>query len=197
MKNKFYNKIGECRGINKLVDVIDDEKGIFECLVCSKQKELSLMYWLYSNTKKCTCEFKNTAHKLYSRYSKMINRCYNKKAHNYSYYGGRGITVCDRWLESFDNFLEDMEESFKEGLELDRINNNGSYSPDNCKWVTHSKNMQNRKEFKNKNGYTNIHKTFGGKFEGRLQRNNVYYSTGLYNTAKEAYEELEKIKQSL
>lgn len=197
MKNKFYNMIGESRGINKLADVIDDKKGLFECLVCHRQKELVLKSWLYSNTKKCKCEFKNTTHYLNGRYSKMIDRCYNKKSHNYSYYGGRGITVCDRWLESFDNFLEDMEESFQEGLQLDRIDNNGPYSPENCKWVSHSENMQNRKGFKNKNGYPNIHSLPSGKFEGRLQRNKVYYSTNLYDTAEEAYKELQKIKQSL
>ena len=148
MKNKFYNMIGENRGINKLVDIIDDKKGLFECLICHRQKELVLKSWLYSNTKKCKCEFKNTSHYLNGRYGKMIDRCYNKKSHNYKYYGGRGITVCDRWLESFDNFLEDMEESFQEGLQLDRIDNDGPYSPENCKWVSHSENMQNRKSLK-------------------------------------------------
>ncbi len=64
----------------------------------------------------------NTNHRLYHRYSKMIKRCHDENNSRYPYYGARGIKVCDRWLESFDNFLEDMEPSFKEGLELDRIN---------------------------------------------------------------------------
>lgn len=66
----------------------------------------------------------------------------------YNYYGGKGIHVCERWINSFENFLEDMEDSFEEGLELDRIDNSKGYSPENCRWVNHSENMLNRNGFK-------------------------------------------------
>ncbi len=72
------------------------------------------------------------------------SRCLNPKEIAYKHYGARGITVCDRWLESFDNFLADMGEPTVVSLQLDRIDNNAGYSKDNCRWTTSVINGRNR-----------------------------------------------------
>jgi len=69
----------------------------------------------------------------YNVWAAMVQRCTNPLDRNYSYYGGRGITVCERWRE-FQNFYEDMGEK-PDGLTLDRIDNDKNYASDNCRWV--------------------------------------------------------------
>jgi len=82
----------------------------------------------------------------YRAWSAMKDRCLNPNHSAYSYYGGRGIAVCDRWL-SFANFLEDMGVR-PHGRSLDRIDNAGNYEPTNCRWATWSQQMKNRRGWK-------------------------------------------------
>jgi hypothetical protein len=78
----------------------------------------------------------------YSVWTGMLSRCRNDNEKQYHRYGGRGISVCERWL-SFENFLEDMGECPK-GMSIERLDNDGNYEPSNCKWVTRHEQDRNK-----------------------------------------------------
>lgn len=77
----------------------------------------------------------------------MKARCYNFSHEHYLDYGGRGITVCDRWLVNFNNFIADMGHR-PEGCSVERLNNDGNYTPENCIWADHTTQMRNRRNRK-------------------------------------------------
>lgn len=194
MNNIVYIK-NEVRGIGKFLKKIDNKTGLFLCMECNKEYKGNLHSWYYRGRK--SCGHKNTKHRLYHRYSKMIKRCHDESNSRYPYYGARGIKVCDRWRKSFDNFLEDMEPSFKEGLELDRINNDGNYTPDNCRWTTHSENMLNRRDFENKEGLPPGVRRQYNRYHGRCQVNKKSYTTETFDNPEDAYESLQKLKRMI
>jgi hypothetical protein len=95
------------------------------------------------------CATRKSATKEYGIWAAMKQRCYLQTSTVYEFYGGRGIKVCERWLNSFPNFLEDMGLKPSPKHSLDRIDNNGNYEPNNCKWSTDEQQNRNRRSNRN------------------------------------------------
>lgn len=86
---------------------------------------------------------------LFHKWTGMKDRCYNKNAKQYKSYGGRGISVCKEWKENFYAFREwALKSGYKDGLSIDRIDVNGNYCPDNCRWITMQEQQKNKRNVK-------------------------------------------------
>ena len=134
----------------------------------------------------------------YYTWSRMRTRCYNQNLPYYGEYGGRGIKVCDRWLPvgiGFKNFLEDMGKR-PNGCSLDRIDVNGDYCPENCRWATKSVQSYNRRSQKHSTPVTGVseHYIKGIKYyTAKISKNNKkdsrtarsFYDVVLWRAEKE------------
>ncbi len=128
---------------------------------------------VHGRTKSCGCLRKDSnlknktthgmAHtRIYNAWHSMKARCYNPTNHNYHRYGGRGISVCDEWKDSFESFYEwATSNGYSDDLTLDRVDNNGNYCPDNCRWVT--------TKVQNNNREVSINITYNGKTQNLSQ----------------------------
>lgn len=144
--------MGEVGRRAEMLEVVERLPGSkFRCRCdCGREKVVSVGHFNTGNYKSCGCHVSRHGHagagkrsREYVSYHNMLRRCHDPSNKRYADYGGKGVVVCERWKESFQNFLEDMGKC-PEGMQIDRINNTSGYSPDNCRWATPKKNMANR-----------------------------------------------------
>ena len=157
------------------------------CKNCGKEIIENKRNAKYCN-QKCYFEYKSknqhSYDNLYKRYCDMKSRCYNKNKKNYKYYGGRGIKVCDEWLgeNGYNSFKKwALENGYKKELSLDKIDNNGNYSPNNCRWTTRRiQNINKRPTIPNTSGFVGVRKhSCSNRYYGSVKINDKGYYTGM------------------
>ena len=168
--------------------------GLFECQYCKKEFECQVSNVKSGDTRSCGCQRKgiNKTHglksnKFYMKWKSILSRCNNPQNASYINYGGRGITVCNEWL-SLQNFIIWCEQTYIEGMTLDRINNDGGYSPDNCRWADRLTQTLNQRKMKhNKSGYVGVYKYKKyNKWIAKVGSNNKVINIGSFKTKIEA-----------
>jgi hypothetical protein len=160
MRKKIDIKKGDRYGFQSIIEEVEpyvfpsgETKRRFRCICdCGNIRSVNLTGLRNGSIKSCGCKEIIYPHKThgntnsveYRTWADMKSRCYNTKVKNYKNYGGRGIIVCDRWLNSFQNFLEDMGKR-PDGYTIDRINVDGNYEPNNVRWATWKEQQNNRR----------------------------------------------------
>jgi hypothetical protein len=148
--------------IGKLTVLKKTQDSKWECLCECGKRCFILGKALQIGTKSCGCLRVENAKKLFTKHggasassdplkkkmfqvwSNIRKRCFTKTYENYHRYGGRGIAMSPEWYSSFETFYRDMHATYSKGLEIERVNNDGNYCKENCKWATHKEECNNR-----------------------------------------------------
>ena len=176
-----------------------DRYGIYKCGFCGNVFKAPVRHINSGHTKSCGCYQKRRASetqkthgligiKLYPIWTEIKYRTLNPKHKYYNDYGGRGITICEEWKNDFMSFYNwAMSKGYSDELSIDRIDNDGNYCPENCRWTTRT--IQNRNQRMKKNntsGYrgVNFHRR-GKNFMARISVNKKSIYLGYFQTAEE------------
>lgn len=185
MKSQMIGKKFGRLLVLKETDERKDRRIVYKCLCdCGNITFVTGKNLRNGNTKSCGClsvdklKQRSTIHgktntKLFHVWCDVRRRCNNSNRGDYKYYGGRGIKVCDEWLHDFMAFYDwAMNNGYNDNLTIDRIDVNGNYEPNNCRWITHKEQCNNRR--------SNVLLTYKGKTQNMTQwakELNISYST--------------------
>lgn len=166
MKHRVYKHDFCGQRFGKLIAITPTEERIHGKVVwlcqcdCGNTCKVMSTRLASGHTKSCGCYnsehtiVMNTTHsgtgtRLYSIYCCMKTRCYNKNSNAFTYYGERGISVCDEWKKDFGAFRDwALSHGYSEKLTIDRIDNDGNYEPGNCRWATYHEQRMNQRRMK-------------------------------------------------
>lgn len=154
--------IGRTSNYLTVVDIVRNDKDVrkflCECTACDKQTLVEPANWESGTVKSCGCMRDKLLHdsfwkedalsrqRPYRIWGGMKQRCYNTNSHNYPDCGGRWISICDEWLDSYETFKNwALENGYSDELSIDRINVNGNYEPSNCRWADWDTQLENRR----------------------------------------------------
>ena len=181
-----------------ILDKRKDRYGLFECSICKKHFEArtSVVRRVKQNRcKSCASSQTSTTHgktntRLFTIWRGIKLRCLNAKNKDYKNYGERCISICDEWKNDFMSFYNwAIENGYKEELSIDRINNDGNYQPNNCRWVTNEIQGRNTRLLisRNKSGYRGVSFSNGiGKWRAAIKVNSRHKHIGNFDSLIEA-----------
>ena len=184
--NKYHHLLvicytGEMRGIHYEVRCRCD---------CGVEISTSTTSIISGRRKSCGCKRKKHGKSFapeYCSWKGMKSRCYNPNNNRFKDYGARGIKVCERWENSFENFFADMGEKPHPEYSIERVNVNGDYTPDNCIWAdpaTQNRNKRQQPSKTNERGISLMPST--KKYRAMISVNNKTKHIGVYDTIEEA-----------
>ena len=166
--------------------------GLYKCGFCGEEFRTQIKGVKNGNTKSCGCYTKKhglTNTRLYNIWVNIKARTLNPKHKNYKYYGGRGITICEEWKNDFMSFYNwAMSNGYSDELSIDRIDNDGNYCPENCRWTTQTIQTRNQRIYKNNSsGYKGVSfRKDNNKFRVIITVNKKRIHLGYFQTAVEA-----------
>lgn len=185
---RFYRKRDRHGSLRKRYEV--------KCKDCENHKDVAKQFFVKRKINYCVCGHEGKYQKKHGMYGNnehiawrsMIQRCYDESCSSYSAYGGRGISVCDEWRESFQAFYDDMGKKPK-GMSLDRIDPLKGYCKENCRWATASNQAHNKRALTD--GFKGVTWYFG-KYISRIMIDGKSLRIGLFGCPIEAAIEYDK-----